>query len=267
MVTEQERDAILQNILAELRNDVRIVSVILAGSTSRGFQDRYSDIDLVIVIENESFDLCCDEWIEWFENTHSVLQRFGGVLHHGKQIFCYFLEGYLEVDLVFESRNAISPRTDRSIEFDRTGVLEEEFIVLDGQVTESQKEQYQNSISNVWYNITRGAIALHRGNVWRAYHETLQIMYKTAELAGIRYNKETDDLQSIELLPNEFVMKFKDCVPTEITLPAIERSFRGSIELYFIQALALDQQFEISTGREMEEILSVYPGMVLDGNR
>ena len=261
--TEQEREEIMQTIISEMRNDERILSVILAGSTSRGFNDRFSDIDLVIVVDDENFRSCCKEWVEWFGNQYNEMMHFGGPLHEGKQVYCYLLEGYLEVDLVFESRSAISPRKERKFIFNRTATLLEELNNLSDRDGDVQKGQYLNSISNVWYNIIHGTVALKRGNIWRSYSEILQLMCKTADLAGMVYNVKTEDMQSIDLLPTEIIEDFSKCIASEISNTSIETALRRCMRLYFNLAKTLDIRFGIDIGIEAENLLGDYPDKVL----
>jgi predicted nucleotidyltransferase len=53
LFTPQERQQVLNRLLAALQTDPRIVGVLIVGSGTAGFQDDYSDIDLSVVVESE----------------------------------------------------------------------------------------------------------------------------------------------------------------------------------------------------------------------
>jgi len=54
LFTPLEREKILHQLVANLETDPRIVGVVLVGSGAIGFTDRFSDIDMVAVVNPKS---------------------------------------------------------------------------------------------------------------------------------------------------------------------------------------------------------------------
>ena len=54
MYTEEERNLILKKLIKGLEEKDEILSVIMVGSGAYGFNDKYSDLDLSLVI-NDNF--------------------------------------------------------------------------------------------------------------------------------------------------------------------------------------------------------------------
>lgn len=263
-ISELERSTILQRIINELRDDDRIIAVLLAGSTAFGFNDRFSDIDLVIITPDDSFEQVCQTWSKWIEKTYRILQSFNGAEHEHKHIFVFLLEGFLEIDLVFEAWSAVSHKHPWTVAFDKSGQVEEKLKSLATQEAHSQLSRYRENIGSVWYHVTHGAAALKRGKLWRAYYETLQLMYKTAELAGIYWGKETEDFQSLDELPPEFLERLSKGATGKLTLINLEKTFREIVDLYFDQAQKLDESLGVKVGKETEQLLVGYLSQVLE---
>jgi predicted nucleotidyltransferase len=119
---------IAENILRLLREDARVLGVYLSGSFVAGKPDRYSDLDLYVVVRKE-----CRERIK---QDHSSLRAKVGELisdfpatHMGdpNQIICLYSEPYpVHVDYQYRAPEELVPRVkDRSalVFWDSSGEL------------------------------------------------------------------------------------------------------------------------------------------------
>ncbi len=55
----------LERAARSLETDERVRALFLAGSRATGSEDRFSDLDLLLAIEDESFEEFCEEWRSW----------------------------------------------------------------------------------------------------------------------------------------------------------------------------------------------------------
>ena len=98
----EDRNQVLNRIIAAMTEDLRICGIVLVGSGAAGFIDEYSDLDFCIVI-NDSYSLR-EVFDEWGEKLGSLLpvrlhervdKSTTNLLH------IVLLENYLEIDLGF----------------------------------------------------------------------------------------------------------------------------------------------------------------------
>ncbi len=63
--TAAELTGVLGRAASTLEADERVRALFLAGSRATGSEDRFSDLDLLVVIDDESFEAFCGEWQSW----------------------------------------------------------------------------------------------------------------------------------------------------------------------------------------------------------
>lgn len=101
LYSELDRDHLLSqlNSFTDLRPE--ILGTVLVGSGSKGFKDRYSDIDLVLVMDKEGFDANAASVQQSVINTHRAI--FHTSYHHRDDVVvsAFYLPDYQEVDLGF----------------------------------------------------------------------------------------------------------------------------------------------------------------------
>ena len=56
---------VLERAARTLEADERVRALFLSGSRATGSEDRFSDLDLLLVIDDENFEAFCEEWQSW----------------------------------------------------------------------------------------------------------------------------------------------------------------------------------------------------------
>ena len=56
---------VLERATRTFERDERVRALFLAGSRASGGEDRFSDLDLLVVIDDECFEAFCEEWQSW----------------------------------------------------------------------------------------------------------------------------------------------------------------------------------------------------------
>lgn len=119
--TDRERQTAIDQLVALLTADDRIVAVVLVGSAAGGKTDQWSDVDLEVAVDGSAdTSAVAADWVTRmyaeFELAHHFEVSFGATLVRG-----FLLTGLLEVDLSFESVDELSVWEPARLLFDRAG--------------------------------------------------------------------------------------------------------------------------------------------------
>ncbi|GAA3959031.1 aminoglycoside 6-adenylyltransferase [Streptomyces marokkonensis] len=115
----------LVDVLPRIRQDTRVTGVALAGSIAGGHSDIYSDVDLIVVIDDDAFDSVMKERLTLIGSWAALVAGFTGE-HVGEPRLIITLIGppLLHVDFKFVRTSDFAERIeDREILWDRDGGL------------------------------------------------------------------------------------------------------------------------------------------------
>lgn len=151
-----------------LKADPRIDAVLLAGAPLVRADDEFSDVDLVLVCADESYEQVMATRREVAASLGKLLAAFSGE-HVGEPrvLICLFNEPLLHVDLKFVRREALAERVETPlVAFDRSGgigaVLAEGTVEWPGRSPEWFEERF-------WIWIHYGAAKIARGELFEAH--------------------------------------------------------------------------------------------------
>ncbi|TLS42825.1 nucleotidyltransferase domain-containing protein [Streptomyces montanus] len=115
----------LGDALPRIQQDARVAGVAVAGSIARGHPDVYSDVDLIVVIDDEAFDSVMEERLALIGSWAALVAGFTGE-HVGEPRLIITLVGppLLHVDFKFVRASEFAERVeDPEILWDRDGGL------------------------------------------------------------------------------------------------------------------------------------------------
>lgn len=254
-----ERKQILDTLVKELDGDPAVAGVMFAGSTSEGFRDDYSDIDLIVVAEPQDFAAVVKRWVDRIESMLPVIRRFRGLEHERKIIYCFLLEGFLELDVLFESLSTLSAKSRRKIVFDRTGSLSEILQSSPPELEPVPLEAYLKACTDsIWYHVTHTVTALHRGHEWKALHEVDQIRSRTFSLFGLLKGLDVEDYAEVDHLPAPILADLERTLVPEISKDGIFRALELSLGCFFQAAREAAAETGTEPHDDMEALLKGY---------
>lgn len=172
----------LKRVLAAARGDGRMLGVLDYGSSSEGRGDMWSDLDLAIVLTDESFDAFELGWQAWAGQFGALLLAYRGGVGHPWAIYDT-TEVPLRVDFAFHQESAIDvitswPNAPLSVEhmvlLDKTdGALSILAARLVGQRLgpPSDTAAFEQVAGDFWYYLLRVHTKLQRGQGWAARHD------------------------------------------------------------------------------------------------
>jgi predicted nucleotidyltransferase len=113
------------NVLPRIQQDPRLAGVAIAGSLAQGTPDEYSDVDLIVVVQDSAFDTVMNERLTLIQAWANVMIGFTGE-HVGEPRLIITLVGppLLHVDFKFVSASSFAERdTEPVLLWDRHGSL------------------------------------------------------------------------------------------------------------------------------------------------
>lgn len=125
MDTPSLHSRFLGDALPRIQQDSRVAGVAIAGSIAGGHPDIYSDVDLIVVIDDEAFDAVMRERLALIGSWTALVAGFTGE-HVGEPRLMITLVGppLLHVDFKFVRASEFADRTeDPNVLWDRDGSL------------------------------------------------------------------------------------------------------------------------------------------------
>ena len=127
--------------------------------------------------------------------------------NESKHLQNYFLSNLLEIDIGYggyEHAAALKPAF--KVLFDHSGTVEEKMVqsrewMDDSIYSDKQKKDIEKARNVVWFFLMHTAVAIHRGNCFRAVGEMEAARALYIDLIGDRYRLESSRNREIDRLP------------------------------------------------------------------
>lgn len=208
MFSESEREEILNSLVEGISKLDEITGIVIVGSASSGFRDRFSDIDIALVYDEgyrvENVFEKINDLVSRDYSIATVLNQFG------RNLQVILLENYLEIDIGYYTKESIIARRENyKVVFDKTGELEEKMKNSSGERTSEYmgttervdilSELYRTD-SNLWYNIFHSVNSFLRDEKPRCYFEIEELRRNLISLVGKRNAVETKRFRDVHKL-------------------------------------------------------------------
>lgn len=252
--TPAERIQTLDTLLDAFSSDPRLAGLLVVGSGATGFTDRFSDIDLSVILpEPAQVRPVLEDWVLRLDELLPVAHHFWS--RRGAEIYFYgaLLTSNLELDISFLAvEDLYARRPAWSVVFDRLGGIEEKMQASWAECRAVNVEaHYLERLDSIWHYILPIPVLLARGRTWRALYYLDMLRVRTVELAGLRWVLETDNYRQVDDLPPEFTAELADTLVGEPKREGILRALQAATGLFFIQARALDRQLGLDASEDL----------------
>ncbi|OKJ03374.1 nucleotidyltransferase domain-containing protein [Kitasatospora sp. CB01950] len=167
----------LADTLPRMRQDPRIVGVAIGGSIAEGRPDRYSDVDLIVVVDDDAYDAVLRERLALIGGWAPLVAGFTGE-HVGEPRLIVTLVGppLLHVDFKFVRLADFAERTeDPAICWDRDGLLADALAQQPAVPSELDLQWVEDRF---WVWVHYGATKLGRGELF----ETIGVLTHLRDL-------------------------------------------------------------------------------------
>ena len=201
----QDRQAVFDYILSIAAECSRIVALVQVGSGANGYHDEHSDLDFVIALDSS------DSMAEVMEYMHREISAKYELAFftqdESRHLQNFILSDLLEIDIGYGGyEHAAAWKPAFKVLFDHSGTVEEKMIRsrewMDDRIYgDKQKRDMEQSRNVVWLFLMHAAVAIHRGNCFRAIGEMEAARALYIDLLGDRYRLESRRNREIDHLP------------------------------------------------------------------
>ena len=201
----QDRQAVFEYVLSVTAECGRIVSLVQVGSGANGYHDERSDLDFVIALDSG------DSMAEVMEYMHRQISAKYELAYftqdESRHLQVFLLSNLLEIDIGYGTyEHAAAWKPAFKVLYDSSGVVEEKMIRsrewMDDRIYgEKQKKDMEQARNAVWLFLMHAAVAIHRGNCFRAIGEMEAARALYIDLLGDRYRLESRRNREIDHLP------------------------------------------------------------------
>ncbi len=203
----QDRENAFGFVLSAARECERIVALVQVGSGAAGYRDDRSDLDFVIALDSDG------SMPEVMDYMHRKIDEKYGVLYfrqdEERHLQCYVLSDLLEIDIGYGGyENAAARKPAFRVLYDKTGTVEEKMIRsrewMDDRIYGGKrKKDIASARETGWIHLMHAAVAIHRGDAFRAVGEMEYVRKLYIDLLGDRYRLESGLNREIDRLPEE----------------------------------------------------------------
>lgn len=154
----------LDDVLPRIRRDPRVTDVVLSGSIAGGRPDVYSDVDLVVVVEDDAYDAVMRERLELIGSWTELVVGFTGE-HVGEPRLIITLVGppLLHVDFKFVRATDFAERAEEPA-FDLRWIEDRFWVWVHYGATKIGRGELFEAIGMLGYlrDAVLGPLAAHR---------------------------------------------------------------------------------------------------------
>lgn len=186
-VASPEQATVLRRFVEACQSDQRIIAAFVGGSFAGGTADRYSDLDLYVVVAS-------DAYAGFFAERQAFMRQLGEpVFMHDFNAFGFDMLLFTYADGV-EGELALAPDDNFDqihggpyrVLVDKAQVLTGKAFPLLAPSEEQQRQTLRHLITWFWEELSHFTTALNRGQVWLAYSYLEQTRRTCVNLAHLR---------------------------------------------------------------------------------
>lgn len=224
----EDRERIKDELVSRAREDDRIDAAALVGSSARGDEDSWSDIDLALSVAGDRTQTIVD----W---TAGIYERHGAV-HHldiasaGAVYRVFLLSSSLQVDLSFWRKGQLRP-------------IGPSFRLLFGRAADpstSAPREPAELIGWAWLYALHARSSLSRGRRWQAEYMLSGARGQVCALACLQRGLPTAHGRGIDDLPHDVTARLAPTLIQSLEAPELQRALAALVDVLLHEAGAAD---------------------------
>lgn len=216
MFTPDERDRVRAALVERAHEDPRITGAALTGSVVPGEEDRWSDVDLFLGVDDGT-DIS-DVMRDWTEAVY----RDAGAIHHfdvrapAGLYRVFLLENGLQVDVAFTAASSFGPAGPS-------------FRALFGKPIEAARAAspgFEDLAGLAWLGVLHAHTAIERGKHWEAAHWVAAVRDQSLALGCLRLGLPTAYARGVDGLPREVTSPLEGSFVATVDDAELRRALR-----------------------------------------
>ena len=217
-----------------VEQDARFVGVALGGSYAAGRLDRWSDLDVILVVDDNS-------WDEVHKDRSSIAAQFGPLLvsfsgeHTGEPrlLICLFGPPLLHVDVLFTTLDGLNrSRVDNPVvKFDRNGLVAAEIRKVNGSYPPFDSQWAEERF---WTWMHYAATKLGRGELFAAadFLSAIRARILGPLIRAATHLPQGEGVRRLEFESPQYTNLFSQTYASGIDKTAIARAMLNAVRLY-----------------------------------
>ena len=136
-------------------------------------------------------------------------------------------------------------------------------IVETQEHTRPAFESWRRLVPEHFSVFEHGAIALKRGQMWKALSDLQDIRQQTIDLHGYRTGFEPKRSGEADKMDKRFLMKLKLTIPTGMNYDPLLKAFHAAVDCFFAEAEHADRSLGLELAPRMEHKMRAYIRKIL----
>ncbi|WP_040951444.1 aminoglycoside 6-adenylyltransferase [Gorillibacterium massiliense] len=236
MYTGEDRQLLLDELVSFAYEQKEIVGFLLVGSGSLGFRDKFSDLDVLLVIEeSDQAEEINKIFIKYLESNKTVLRH--KTYRHEEDIFvtCFFMGDYLNLDLgIWSLKKLRATKPNWIVKFDKTGGIEKRLSQsLASHVPAVIQEVVHDSISSFWQFVQNAVVAVNRRSYIKAIKDMENIRDHIIKIICVSNQIDHDYLKSIDALDDPYAKRLQKTYEVTMNKESLSKALYDLVILYF----------------------------------
>lgn len=253
------RCRVLDELTAALMDDERIAGAVLVGSGAAGFKDRYSDIDLAVLVGDESR---VDEvYADWWRRIHALFPIVDAFEEQPRHLYGFLLDRFLELDVGFQGEAGLYERKPQwRILFDRRGVTLSLMKPREKPAVD-QAAAHEKRMQSSWYYVLHCMNSIQRGQPLRASFFIATLRDEAALMAGLSRGLRTgvdSYFKDTDLLPDEVRRRIGEALPRSLNPAELLRALKATVDVYYGEAENLDVKLGMDRAPSLRAAMAEY---------
>ena len=236
MYTHNERIEMMSEIERFTKSLNEVQALLLVGSGSTGFRDKYSDLDLLVVVKNSEEVVTINKKLrDYLQSRFCILKEKTYSHEEDILVSCFFFDNYLELDLGVWSLNKLkATKPNWIVVFDQEKTISEKLTdSLKKLPQRDMDDTINDSLSFIWQFVRSAAVALKRGQYIKALKDIDFIRNQIIEFICLRNNIRFDFDKSIDLIDCCYSERLGKTYEVKMNYESLRKTLFEVMNIYF----------------------------------
>ena len=256
-------------MVEESKKEAAFVGCVLVGSGAIGFTDEYSDIDIVIVVDDaEDFHGISDAWKNHLHEHLPVLAY--GVSPRAEKIILhnFYLANYLELNICVMPLDVLSAfKAQFKVIWDRTCRMQ---AIMEKTWDERRSvdpliEYFKTAKAGIWHYINHGFIALERGKAWQGLSDIDEIRRQIIHLHAYRNGLDPKRNRDVDAMEESYKNRLVALLVDSTSIDALKQKLNLAAHMFFEEARDISR--ERGLDHDLEEVEAAMLNLVNQDDR
>jgi len=235
------QEIILQKVKSLIEDDPRLIGMWTVGSMATGKADKYSDLDLYLLVEKDNYDQVYSERTSFAEKIGKVLSTFE-VEWPNCQLYGVILDNCIEVDLCYCKPEQLEIFGPYKIVVDKRGNLQELLSKHTISYETDVKKHLTEHLDFAAYDLLHAVNMLGRGEYWSSIRQIELLRKRIISIVGLRTKTDVEEeYRKLESLVNNEVNRSLQKTLCKYNFESIAEAIHTAAVIFMQEAQGLCQ--------------------------